>query len=273
MNFGYLAYAQKFEKAGMFAASFNFFDYGKFKGYDEFGAETRNFRVNDYCLNLNYAIHLPEDTCFNIGIGLKTIFSQYESYFAFANAIDVGATYHTKKDLTFSILAKNIGKVWKDLTPTPGAEMKLPQTMQIGISKKLSKAPIRLVFVYDNLLKWNYKYVSSIDTAGQTNPFDTGKDKVDSTKFQKFYKRFGSQTDNFFRHIQLGAELSLSKNFMIMLGYNYRRQREFSLPERRGANGLCFGFNLKVKKFQFTYSFNKMAFAGGSSIIGLNYKL
>lgn len=273
MNFGYLAYAQKFEKAGMFAASFNFFDYGKFKGYDEFGEETRNFRANDYCLNLNYALHLPEDTSFNIGIGLKTIYSQYESYNAFANAIDIGAIYHTKKDFAISLVAKNVGRVWKNLTPTPGAEMSLPQTVQIGISKKLPKAPIRLVVVYDNLLKWNYKYVSPIDTAGQSNPFDSKEQPADSTKFQKFYKRFGSGTDNFFRHIILGTELSLSKNFMIMIGYNYRRQREFTLPERRGANGLSFGFNVKIKKFQFTYSFSKMAFSGGSNIIGLTYKL
>jgi len=273
MNFGYLAYAHNFEKAGIFAASMNFFDYGKFKGYDEIGNETRTFRANDYSLNLNYAIHLPEDTCFNIGVSLKTIFSQYETYKAFANAVDIGATYHTRKNLTVSLVAKNVGHVWSHFTATPGAEMVLPQTVQLGMSYKLPKAPIRLIVVYDNLLKWNMKYVSPIDTAGQSNPFDSNQEPVDSTKFQKFYKRFGSNTDNFFRHLSFGTEISLSKNFMLMLGYNYRRQREFSLPERRGANGLCFGVNVKVKKLQFTYSYNQMAFAGGSSILGLTYKL
>lgn len=271
MNFGYLAYAHNFEKAGVFGASFNFFNYGKFKGYDELGNETRTFRANDYSLNLNYSIHLPEDTSFNLGICVKTILSQYEAYTAFANAIDLGATYHTKKNFVISLVAKNVGKVWKEFTPT--SPMSLPNNVQIGISKKLSKAPIRLIFVYDNLLKWNMKYVSPIDTAGQSNPFDTSKEPEDSTKFQKFYKRFGSNTDNFFRHMSFGTELLLSKNFMIMLGYNYRRQREFTLPERRGANGLCFGFQIKVKKIQFTYSYNKMAFGGNSNILGLTYKL
>ncbi len=272
MNFGYLAYAHNFEKAGIFAASMNFFDYGKFKGYDELGNETAPFRVNDYCLNINYALHLPEDTSFNIGIGLKTIFSQYENYKAFANAVDFGATYHTKKDFVISLVAKNVGYVWKNFTMNPGAEMTLPQTVQFGVSKKLSKAPIRLIFVYDNLLTWNLKYVSPIDTAGQSNPFDTNQEPVDSTKFQKFYKRFGSNADNFFRHVNIGTEIILSKNFMIMAGFNYRRQREFSLTERRGANGLCFGFNVKIKKVNFTYSYNQMAFAGGSSILGLSYR-
>lgn len=273
MNFGYLAYAQHFEKAGIFAASFNFFDYGKFKGYDELGIETQPFRASDYSFNLNYAIHLPEDTCFNIGIGLKTIFSQYETYNAFANAIDIGGTYHARNNFVISLVAKNIGKVWKDLSPTPSAQMSLPQSVQLGVSYKLKKAPIRFIAVYNNLLKWNYKYVSAVDTSGQSNPFEAGLEPADSTKFQKIYKRFGSNSDNFFRHMTFGTELLLSKNFMIMLGFNYRRQKEFSLPERRGANGLCFGFNVKVKKVQFTYSYNQMGFGGGSSILGLSYKL
>lgn len=271
LNFGYLAYAHNFEKAGIFGASFNFYNYGKFDGYDELGNETRTFRANDYSLNLNYSIHLPEDTSFNLGVSLKTVLSQYEAFTAFANVIDLGATYHTKKNFVISLVAKNVGKVWKEYTPTSG--MSLPTTVQLGISKKLSKAPIRLIFVYDNLLKWNMKYVSPIDTAGQSNPFDTNKEPEDSTRFQKFSKRFGSNTDNFFRHMSFGTELLLSKNFAVMLGYNYRRQREFTLPERRGANGLSFGFLVKVKKFQFTYSFNKMAFAGNSNILGLTYRL
>ncbi len=273
MNFGYLAYAKNFEKVGIFAASLGFLDYGKFKGYDELGNETRSFRAGDYCLTLNYAWHLPEDTNFNIGIGVKNILSQYEAYKAFATAVDFGGTYHTKKDFVVSIVAKNIGHVWKDLTTTPGQQMTLPKTVQFGLSKKLKKAPIRLLIVYDNLLKWNLKYVSPIDTAGQSNPFDTGKAPTDSTKFQKFYAKFGSNVDNFMRHLSFGTELLFSKNFTVMVGFNYRRQREFSLPERRGANGLCFGFNFKVKKLQFSYSYNQMAFAGGSSIFGLTYKL
>jgi hypothetical protein len=272
MNFGYLAYAHHFEKAGTFAASMNFFNYGKFKGYDELGNETNTFRANDYSFNLNYAFHLPEDTSFNIGIGLKTIFSQYEAYSAFANALDFGATYHTKKDFVISLTAKNVGTVWKNFTTTPGAEMTLPQTVQLGISKKLSKAPIRLIAVYDQLLKWNLRYVSPIDTAGQSNPFST-EETQDSTRFQKFYNKLGKNTDNFFRHMVFGADILLSKNFNVMLGFNYRRQREFGLPEKRGTGGLSFGFNLRIKKVNLTYSYNQMAVGGGSSILGITYKI
>jgi len=272
MNFGYLAYAMHLEEYGTFAASMNFFDYGKFKGYDELGVETRDFRANDYSLNLHYAIHLPEDTSFNIGIALKTIFSQYESFTSFANAVDLGGTYRFKNDLSISLLAKNIGVVWKEFVPNSPYSSRLPQTVQLGVSKKLSKAPIRLSLVYDQLLKWNMKYVSAMDTTGRSNPF--GETNVqDSTKFQKFYERLGNRTDNFMRHLNFGVELLLSKNFTLMAGYNYRRQREFTLPERRGANGFSFGFMFQVKKLNFSYSYSQMALAGRSSILGLTYRL
>jgi hypothetical protein len=42
-----------------------------------------------------------------------------------------------------------------------------------------------------------------------------------------------------------------------------------TLTDRRGANGLSFGFGLKIKRFGFSYSFTKMAFPGNSSVIGV----
>ncbi|MGE0567848.1 MAG: hypothetical protein AB7O73_07855, partial [Bacteroidia bacterium] len=181
-------------------------------------------------------------------------------------------TYHTKNDFVISLLVKNAGVIWKQFSANPNGDVKLPTNVQMGVSKKLKKAPIRLIAVYDYLLKWNMKYVSPIDTTGTSNPFDNGETQ-DSTKFQRFYAKAGSNVDNFFRHMIFGVDLQLSKNFLIMLGYNYRRQREFSLPERRGINGLSLGIGLNVKKVNFSVSYNQMGFGAGSTILGLTYKL
>jgi hypothetical protein len=59
----------------------------------------------------------------------------------------------------------------------------------------------------------------------------------------------------------------------LRIAYNYRRQKEFSLPDRRGANGLSLGFGLKVKRFGLSYSFSKMAFPGNSSVFGISTSL
>ncbi len=271
LNFGYIGYAHDLKNYGTVGGGIQFFNYGKMVGYDEFGQKTNNFNANDYSINLNYAKPF-EDSSFQIGVALKTIISQYDVYKSYGNAIDFGVTYH-KKDFAMSLLAKNVGFVWKTYSNTLGKAEPLPQTVQLGFSYKASKAPFRLTGVYDQLLKWNLKYVSPVDTAGKTSPFGATETKQDSSKFQKFSKRFGSGADNFLRHLTIGTEIVITKNFNIRLAYNYRRQREMILPDRRGANGLSFGFGFKIKRLGVAYSFTKMAFPGNSSIFSFSYSL
>lgn len=272
LNFGYLAYAHHLQKYGTVGGGLQFFNYGKFKGYDEFGQPTNNFKANDYSINLNYAKPF-EDSSFQIGVALKTIISQYDIYKSFGNAIDFGITYHSKKDIVFSIQAKNVGFIWKSYSNVNGTKEALPQTVQLGLSYKVPKAPFRLTGVYDQLLKWNLKYVSPIDTSGKSNAFSSSPSKVDSSKWQKFGPRFGNGADNFLRHITVGVEILVTKNFNLRIAYNHRRQREMILPERRGANGLSVGFGFKVKHFGFAYSFTKMAFPGNSSIFSFSWTI
>lgn len=267
---GYAAYAGNLKKNGTIAGSIQFLNYGSFTGYDELGQKTNSFKANDYSINLNYAKPLA-DSMFNIGVALKTIISQYDSYHSLGNAIDFGVTYHTKKNFTVSLLVKNIGFMWKNYTS--GSAESLPRTVQLGASYKPSKAPFRLFFVYDQLLKWNLKYISPVDTTGQSNSLTSSDVKKDSTGFQKFGKRFGNGIDNFMRHFTFGTEIILTKNFNLRVAYNYRRQREMTLPDRRGASGLSLGFGFRIKRFGFSYSYSKMAFPGNSSIFGVTLNL
>ncbi len=267
LKYGYLAYAHHLKQYGNIAGSVQFFDYGKFVGYDEFGQKTNNFKAGDYSINVTYAKPF-KDSSFNVGIALKTIISQYDIYRSYANAIDFGITYHSKKNLIISVLAKNIGVVYKNYTQNQ--TQTLPRNLQFGLSYKVAKAPFRLLLGYDLLNKFNLKYVSPIDTTGKSNPFNSNTTtKQDSSQFKKFSNRFGNRADNFMRHITIGTEIIVTKNFNLRIAYNYRRQKELTLPERRGANGLSFGFGLKIKRFAFAYSFTKMAFPGNSSIFSI----
>lgn len=272
LNFGYLAYAHHLQKYGTVAGSLQFFNYGKFNGYDEFGQATTNFNANDYSINLNYAKPF-EDSSFQVGIALKTIISQYDIYKSFGNAIDFGITYHSKKDFIVSVQAKNIGFIWKGYSNLLTKNEPLPQTVQLGLSYKIPKAPFRLIGIYDQVTKWNLKYISPVDTTGSSSPFSNSGTKADSSKFQKFGIKFRNGSDNFLRHITVGAEILITKNLHIRLAYNHRRQKEMILPERRGINGLSVGFGFRVKKFGFAYSFTKMAFPGNSSIFSLTWSI
>jgi hypothetical protein len=85
--------------------------------------------------------------------------------------------------------------------------------------------------------------------------------------------RTGNNLDNFLRHIVLGLEFEFSKNFVLYLGYNYRRQQEMMLLERRGMNWLSFGFLLHTKRFSFSYSYNQMGFGGRANQISVSAPL
>lgn len=267
LKYGYLVYAHNLKQHGNVAASIQFYDYGKFVGYDEFGIQTNNFRAGDYSINLTYAKPFT-DSSFNVGVTLKTILSQYDIYKSYANALDFGVSYHNKKNLTISVLAKNIGIVYKSYTAN--YNQILPRNLQLGLSYKVAKAPFRLVFGFDLINKWNLKYISPVDTSGKSNPFSSGTTtKKDSSDWKKFSAKFGNRADNFMRHITVGTEILVSKNFNLRIAYNYRRQKELTLPDRRGVNGLSLGFGIKIKRFAFAYSFTKMAFPGNSSIFSV----
>jgi hypothetical protein len=272
LNFGYLGYAHDLKKWGTVGGGIQFYNYGKFNGYNEFGEKTNDYKVNDYSINLNYA-HKFDDTSFQVGAAVKTLISQYDIYRSYGTAFDFGVTYH-KKNFAASILAKNVGFIWKEYTASSGKTETLPQTVQLGISYRVPKAPFRVFGTYDQLTKWNLKYVSPLDTGGKSNPFSTPNyTKRDSSGWKKFSTRFGSQADNFLRHITVGTEIILSKNFNIRLAYNYRRQKEMILPDRRGVNGLSLGFGFNIKRLGFAYSFSKMAFGGNYSIFNFSYRI
>lgn len=272
MRLGYAAFAHKIKEKGTFAASIQYFDYGNFQSYDELGNGLGEFRASDYSINLNYAKPMA-DSMFNIGIALKTIISQYDIYKSYGNAIDFGITYRGKRRLVVSLLAKNIGMMWKNYSSSPDQNEVLPRTVQLGMSYKVAKAPFRLFVVYDQLLKWNLDYISPIDTAGQFNSLDGSSANKDTTAWKKFTYNTGDFLDNFMRHIVFGTDIVVSKNFYLSVAYNYRRQKEMTLPDRRGANGLSLGFGFKVRRFGFSYSFNKMAFPGNSSVFGVTLQL
>lgn len=270
INLLYAGYAHHFGSKGTGAVSLQGFNYGKFAGYDEYGQKTNEFRAADFSMNLSWARPFA-DSMFNIGVTLKTILSEYDVYSSIGNAVDLGISYRTKSDLNLSLLARNVGYMWKQYNTGAEQQRNLPNDVQLGLSKKVEKAPFRLMLVYDQLLKRNLSFVSPIDTTGKSSSLITETTQKDSTSFQKFSASFGKRADNFMRHMIIGTEIILGKSFTVRIGYNYRRQREMILTERRGMSAFSFGFTLAVKRFGFSYSFAKMAFPGNSSTFGLTF--
>ena len=258
---GYTAYARKFEKLGTFSGSVQFVNYGNFQSADETGNINGTFSAADYSFNLSYA--KQKDSSFSYGINLKTIYSKYERYFSVGNAIDIGFTYVLpNKNTTIAFVARNFGYQWISYSGT-GKE-KLHSTTQLAISKKVPKAPFRLHLAYQFLEKWDLTYSDPANPEPTVDPI-TGE-AIKEKKLNKFMDKLG-------RHLVAGAELILTKNFNIRLGYNFMRAQEYKLPDRKTWGGLTFGLGLKVYKFHISYGHANYHIAGGSNHFTLTCNL
>lgn len=266
VNYGNFLYAQQFKKHGVFSAGLQYFNYGKFDGRDDYDVKTGTFKAADYSLNLAFAKTLNKDSTFSLGVGLKTIYSHYDIYNSFGSAIDVGLTYHNKKQLTISLLAKNYGRQWMAFSEN-GPKETLPKNVVLGLSKKIQKAPFRVIIQYDQLLKWDLTYDDPQNASTGIDPF-TNKPIVKTSK-QKRNDKIKSGFDKFGRHITLGTEVLVGKNFTLRIAYNFKKGKEMSLPDVKKANGLSLGFGAKIYKFHLDYAYSKYALRGNSHTIGI----
>ena len=75
--------------------------------------------------------------------------------------------------------------------------------------------------------------------------------------------------DRFMRHITVGSEFILSKNFNLRVGYNYRRRQELKLEDKPGTAGFSYGFGVRVSKFHISYGRSVYHLAGPSNHISV----
>lgn len=260
VNYGYAAYAKKIKKVGLIAFGIQYLDYGKFIRADEIGNTDGTFGASEMSFNVSYARSII-DSNLTVGVTLKTIYSQLESYTSTGSAIDLGATYvRPKQNFAVAAVIKNIGRQWK--TYTPGNKEPLPFEIQIGISKRPKHVPFRYSITYENLEKWDLTYIDpSVPT---TDPL-TG-DPIKQNK----YKVFG---DKLMRHVVIGGEFIITKNLFLRAGYNYQRRKELKIPEKRGMTGFSFGFGFRIYKFHFSYGRAVYHLAGATNNFSISFDI
>jgi hypothetical protein len=257
----FLAIGKSFDKIGHFAASLQQVAYGLIDQRDEYGNDMGSIRANDYCFNIMYA--RDKDSLWTYGVNLKTIFSQYGQYKSVGNALDAGITYSKpSKQFTFSALMKNYGYQWKSYTGT--TKEKLPLDFQIGTSYKVPKAPIRFVGTYDYLNKWDLTYTDPNNPPPTEDPFTHEPIKKHPGKVRM---------DKIGRHIIPAAEILITKNFNLRVGFNYKRREEMVLTDKQGFAGFSLGFGLRITCIQFSYAYAQYMPGFGTHYFSLSTKL
>ena len=234
-NFAGLRYGQGVSEHGAIAVGVQYFGYGNIQGADIDGSRTGTFNASDMAFSLTYSHDISEK--FRGGITVKYLYSKYEDYSAGAVAADLGINfYDPDHEFSASLVAKNLGGQVKKFT-----EFKdnLPWDIQMGVSKMLGHAPIRLHVTAYELARWKSPYYKIQDTS---NP--------NSDLIKK--ESFGS---NLLRHLVFGVDILPTDNIYLGIGYNYRTRTDMATYKRDFMSGLSVGGGLKVRAFGFGAAF------------------
>lgn len=233
INLASLSYSTEYEGIGRFGAAIKYINYGTFDGYDEFGASTKEFGVNEMALVIGYANVL--DYNFYYGANIKFIYSGIEDRSSTGMAVDLGLHYSIPdKNWYFGFAVLNLGS---QLSSYYSTKEDLPLDIVIGVSKSLENLPVRLSVDFHKL----------------------NQDRDD------FVERF--------RAFTVGAEFTLSKVMKLRFGYDNERRKDFKIGTTAGIAGFNVGLGVRISDYQFDYAYSALGPVGGLHRIGISTSL
>jgi len=250
---GFASYGFNLNKLGNFAATMQYYSYGKSDRIDEYGENLGEFSAGEYAFNVGWGRML--DSVFSIGANVKMIYSGLETYNSLGMAVDVAGSYIPNETFCASVLFRNIGRQLTTYS-SYGVEP-LPFEIQAGISKKLAHVPFRYSILLQHLEKWDLSYAdpnAAVDAFTGEVAKESGVDAF---------------TKNTMRHIVIGGEFIPAKFLSFRVGYNYLRRQEMKVISRPGSVGFSWGIGLKVSKFSFSYSRAAYHLSGSPNFISI----
>lgn len=233
MNFGTLAYAQKYKDIGWFGIGVKYFDYGSFDRADESGTPTgETFNANDLMVSVGYGNFIYERI--NYGFTLKYIYSGIAEYKSSAIAMDFGMQYHmpeSQLSLSFGVL--NLGSQLSSYIDT---KEKLPLDIRVGVSKRLEHTPVRLNVTFSKLNESREKLIQHI------------------------------------KAFSIGAEFIFSDYVSARLGYDNESRQDMKLGTSLGISGFSTGLGIRfAEKYVFDYSLNSLGKVGSTHRVNVGY--
>lgn len=240
-----------------FSVGINYFQYGSITETDISGNRLGAFYSSDYVLQVSASRQYLERWFY--GATIKYMHSRYGQYRSSGVAMDLGISYQdSAAQLLVSFVAKNMGAQLNSYAGT--AKDDLPFDLQIGISKRLSKAPFQFSFTARHLHEFDIRYQ---DTAfNNENGFDQ------AGKGGNFI------LDKLFRHVVLAVQGYIGDKVEITAGYNHLRRKELNIGNAgNGLNGFSLGAGALFKKLQVRYARSYYQRNLAFNQVGLNLKL
>jgi hypothetical protein len=251
INIGSMAYARKINDRSIWMAGVRYVDYGSMLWTSAEDDVLGTTNARDLALTGTYSWMLSEH--WRAGGNVSFVYSALDEYTSAAIGVDVGLYYHNPENLVSAgLVIKNLGA---QIVSYDGTYESLPRDVQIGITKKLAHAPFRFTLTAQNLLDLKLPYLAENATTS-----------TDSSSSKGFF-------DKLFKHLIVGVEFVPTDNFLLSLGYNYRRVSELGVNQRTAFGGFTAGFSMHMKNKSIGASYAKYNMAGGSLQMTLNIDL
>jgi len=171
-------------------------------------------------------------------------------------AVDVGVLYSDSANLfSASFLVKNMGTQLKKYPGTTADD--LPFDLQVGLTKRLSKAPFSLSLTAQRLHRFNIRYEDSLFN--------------NENGFRNSGNAF---IGKLFDHLVLGTTIYVGDRVEVYGGYNFLRRRELNIGNAaNGLNGFSMGLGALFGKLSIRYARAYYQSSRAYDQLGLNLQL
>jgi len=233
INFGTLAYVQKFKDKGWIGVGVKYFNYGKFDYSDENGNLTGGtFGASDLMFSAVYSNLIYDKV--NYGITVKYIYSSIATYKSSALGFDMGLMYLMPENgVTLSLTLNNLGT---QLSSYISTKEKLPLDLRVGFSKKLEHTPLNVSVTFSKLNQSTDKIIQHL------------------------------------RAFAIGGEFMFGENVVARIGYNNEHRQDMKLGTTLGLAGFSAGLGLKFAgKYMIDYGFNSDGKIGSMHRFNVGY--
>ena len=197
----------------------NYLDYGSIKE-----TTIENFIIGDVSIkDIGINVFFAHDITDKIrgGITGKFIYSSLGEYTSIGLGVDLGLTYYNSdKDLSFGLTAKNLGG---QLSAYIEERSPMPLDIQLGMTKRLTHAPVRFSVTATQLNNWQ-----TYNLAGKKDPF----------------------MKSFIKHFIFAVDFIPSDNFWLAAGYNVRTSSDLTLEEGNKLGGFSGGAGIRISSFE-----------------------
>lgn len=250
------AYAKDSTKI-LWAGNLSYLDYGKLDSYDDGGNYVGQFRAREFSAVASAAKKVQN---YSLGVNLGLSSSNIAGYNAHAVFMDIGGQFiHPKKPIIIGVLVKNIGFNIDNYTKRNRES--LPIDVQAGLTVKPEHMPLRFNVTLHKLYRYNVSYYDP-------------KSKVYVDQSSDVSNHKPTIFDKAIRHVNVGVEAILSKNFQIRSGYSFMRRQDLKYQVgSSGWAGFSIGAMIRVKKFSFEYTQIFYHAVGTKGIFTLGIKL